>query len=429
MARRRNLIVTAKQEKVMDVRITGAARIAMVIRSAAMSSEGETVTSTPSRSFPWRYAPVMSNASGLKTLDATLVRVVLLMRGLGWVWLMVLGAVSLVTGPEDLSTGIVVVSLVVATAGMAMTMVAGRRGFLGSPVYVSADGVLTVLLALVGPVAGAGDFIAGGYPASWLFIVAYASNVRVTAVAGAVAGGLFAAMHVAMDLGATRAYGSLQFLVIALVVGWGFDALRHQERLRLAAEEERETARAELSDEKARAARLEERSRIAVRLHDSVLQTLKLIRSSADDSGEVRYLARAQERDLRRTISDYESPYERSFRAALLDVQADIEDKYRVEVGQVIKDDAEMDDTLELVVTVAGDAMALAIRNDGAQRIDLFSEVGADTTEVSIRTHPTKGAATVLSDHVRERLDEMDGALMVRRAPGDSREVVVTVRS
>ncbi len=363
----------------------------------------------------------------LRPLDSTLIRVVQLMRVLGWVWLIVLGVVNLAIG-EDLDTTLVWLSMVVATAGMIATLTAGRRGFLGNPLYVAADGAVTVFLALVGPLAGAGDFIAGGYPASWLFIVAYASNMRVTAIAGAVAGGLFAVMHVAMDLGATRAYGSVQFLVIALVVGWGFDALRREDRLRVAAESEREAALRELGEEQARAARLEERSQIAVRLHDSVLQTLKLMRSSADDAAEVRYLARAQERDLRRTISDYESPYEHSFRAKLLDVQADIEDMYRVEIDQVIKDDVEMTDTLETLAAVARDTINLAIREDGARRIDLFSELSSDHAELSVRSHPTNGSHTVLSPHLSAALEAAGGTLTVREAPGDTRETVVRVR-
>jgi len=368
------------------------------------------------------------DSTDLKSLDTTLVRVVVLMRGLGWAWLMVLAVVTLVTKSGDVDSGLIVPSMVVATVGTIGTVVAGRQGFLGNPVYVVADGVVALCLALVGPAADVGDFIAGGYPASWLFIVAYASNMKVTALSGVVAGALFAVMHVVMGLGVTRAYGSVQFLVIAVVVGWGFDALRRQERLRIVAESEREAAQAKLGEERARAARLEERSQIAVRLHDSVLQTLRLIRTSADDSNEVRYLARAQERDLRRTITDYESPFEDSFRSRLLDVQADIEDLYRIEVTQVVKDDAEMNGPLEALVTVVKDVISNAVRHDDARKVDLFSELRPGVAEVSVRTFPTRGALDTLTPHVQERLDEADGTLTVGIAPGDSREVTVTVR-
>lgn len=367
------------------------------------------------------------DGTDLRSLDTTLVRVVLLMRGLGWAWLMVLGIVTLVTGPDDLDTWLIIASMVVATAGTILTMVAGRRGFLGNPIYVAADGLVAVALALTGPLAGVGDFIAGGYPASWLFIVAYASNMRVTAFAGFAAGVLFAAMHVIMDLGVTRAYGSVQFLVIAVVVGWGFDALRRQDRLRAAAETERETARTELAAEQARAARLEERSAIAIRLHDSVLQTLRLIRSSADDASEVRYLARSQERDLRRTISDYESPFEDSFRGRLLEMQGDIEDLYRIEVSQVVKDDAEMDHSLDALVAAVRDVASNAVSDDGAIRVDVFTELRPGIAEASVRTSPTSDGGNGLSPHIQKRLDEVGGSVSFRSAPGDSREATITV--
>lgn len=367
------------------------------------------------------------DGADLRPLDATLVRVVLLMRTLGWVWLIVLGVVTLVTGPDDVDQTLVAVSMVVATAGTAITFLAARRGFLGNPVYVALDGVVAIGLAMVGPLAGVGDFIAGGYPASWLFVVAYAFDMRVTTVAGFVAGLLYAAMHVFMELGVTRAYGSVQFLVIAVVVGWGFDALRRQDRLRVAAETERAEAQAELADEQTRVARLEERTAIAVRLHDSVLQTLRLIRSSADEASEVRYLARVQERDLRRTISEYESRFPHSFRSRMLDACYDVEDMYRVEVTAVIKDDAELDDALETAIEVTRDVMALAVRDDGAEEVDLYAELRDGTVQVSIRTFPTKGDADVISAHLRKDLEDVGGTVSVGPAPGNSRNTTIEV--
>ena len=370
----------------------------------------------------------MSTASaGLRSLDATLVRVVLLMRGLGWLWLMVLGVVTIETKKGTVDEALIVASMVVATVGAALTLLAARRGFLDKPLYVVFDGIVSILLALVGPIAGVGDFIAGGYPASWLFIVAYSSNVRVTAAVGAAAGFVFAGMHVFLAMPAHRAYGSMQYLVIAVIVGWGFDTLRRQETLRLAAEADRSAAEAELAGERARAVRLEERSRIAVDLHDSVLQTLKLIRSSSGNAAEVRYLARAQERDLRRTISEYESPFAVSFRTQMLETQADIEDLYRVEIDQVIKDDAEMDPGLETLVAVAREVMSAAVRDDGARRVDVFTVLTPTEASISIRTSPSSGTAPPLAGHVADRLEKARGRLTTRKAPGDSLEVGVAV--
>ena len=362
-----------------------------------------------------------------RSLRSTLVRVVLLMRWLGWLWLVVLGVVTVVTGPDGLNTTLVWASVALATLGLLATVGAARRRFLSNPSYVTADGVLTLLLALTGPIAGAGDFISGGYPASWLFLVAYAANMRVATVVGAAASAVFAGLHVIMGLGATRAYGSIQFLIIAVVVGWGFDSLRRQDRLREEAEVERAAAREALGEESTRAARLEERARIATSLHDSVLQTLKLIRASATDSDEVRYLARVQERQLRRTISDYESPFQDSLRSHLLDIAADVEDTYRIEVDQVIQDDAEMDDRLSALVAATRDVVSHAVKHDGARNVDLFSEVKATSARVDIRTRPSTGAGSIASAHVLARLEEAGGSAVSRPAAGHSREVSVEV--
>ena len=60
----------------------------------------------------------------------------------------------------------------------------------------------------------------------------------------------------------------------------------------------------ELGDERATAAREAERADIAAHLHDSVLQTLALIRARADRPDDVARLARAQERELRSWLHD-----------------------------------------------------------------------------------------------------------------------------
>ena len=55
----------------------------------------------------------------------------------------------------------------------------------------------------------------------------------------------------------------------------------------------------DLRDERRERIRVQERAELAAHVHDSVLQTLALIRKAADDPREVSRLARAQERELR----------------------------------------------------------------------------------------------------------------------------------
>ena len=317
-------------------------------------------------------------------VNETLTRVVVLMRLLGWVWLVAL-VVTTMLNVEQANEAVLAGAALIATAGAGITLLAVKRGFLGEPWYVVFDGAISMLLVSAGWLAGADDFVAGGFPMSWLFIVAYATNLRWTVFASLVATGLFAILHVVMGLEAVRIVGSIQFVVIAIVAGWAFDSLRQREELRLVAETERAEAEKLLAEERETATRLQERSDIARQLHDSVLQTLKLISSSAGDSGEVRYLARVQERDLRRTINEYQSPYRDSFRARLLDARASVEDRYRVEIEQVIREDTEMTTELRALIEAAAEAMANAARHSGSSTIDLYAEVRPDGVQINVR--------------------------------------------
>lgn len=364
-------------------------------------------------------------------VDRTLTRVVLLMRLLGWVWLIVLTGAVLTTDRQGIDVPVLIGTMVVATLGTALTFVAAGREFLASPWYAGVDAVITLMLAMAGWLAGFDEFLVGGYPASWLFVVAYATNVRVTTAAGVASSAVFAWLHVAMDLDQTRVLGSVQFIVVAVVVGWAFDSLRERDRLRMKAEAERAQAERELSNELERSSRLEERTMIARQLHDSVLQTLKLISASAKDPSEVRYLARVQERDLRRTINEYQSPYEDSFRARLLDAQADVEDRFRVEIDQVVKDDIEMDDRLRAVVAAATEAMTNAARHSGVKSIDLFAEIRSGHLQVNVRDRgdgfDPAMAGTGINGSIRERVDSVGGTAKIKTAPGQGTEVQIVL--
>lgn len=168
---------------------------------------------------------------------------------------------------------------------------------------------------------------------------------------------------------------------------------------------------------------------IARQLHDSVLQTLKLISASADDADEVRYLARVQERDLRRTINEYQSPYSDSFKARLLDARATVEDRYRVEIEQVITDDAEMDHRLRAVVEAAGEAMNNAARHSGTRSIDLFAEIREGSLQVGVRdrgkgfdaSRPGSG----ISGSIVDRVAAVGGSTEIKSAPGRGTEVLI----
>jgi len=357
------------------------------------------------------------------------------MRLLGGVWLLIIAVVVLAGAPQnnpDLEVPVVVGLMALAVAGTALTFLAAKRRFLGRTSYVVFDSAITLALATGGWIAGHQDFIVGGYPASLLFVVAFATTFRVTVLVGLAGTLVMGYLHIAMGLAATRTFGSLQYVIVAAVVGWAFEKLREREIMRLVAEDERAEAERSLAAEQHKSARLQERSMIARQLHDSVLQTLRLISTSAEDPGEVRYLARVQERDLRRTINEYQSPFEDSFRARLLDARAEVEDRYRVEIEQVVKDDAEMNDGLRAVVSAAAEAMNNAARHSGVASIDLFAEIRDGQIRVHVRDrgngfNPDMAAGTGIRESIRERMAAVGGNAEIKSAPGRGTEVRLVV--
>ena len=360
-------------------------------------------------------------------VNETLTRVVVLMRLLGWAWLIALVVTTAVQVTEA-NRALLVGAALTATAGTGVTLLAVRKGFLGEVWYSVFDGAIVMLLVSAGWLAGAGDFVAGGYPMSWLFVVAYATIMRWTVFAALLSTVVFVILHAVMDLSMVRIVGSIQFVVVALVAGWAFDSLRQREALRLHAEAERAEAEALLTSERETAARLQERSEIARQLHDSVLQTLKLISSSAGDSGEVRYLARVQERDLRRTINEYRSTHRDSFRARLLDARASVEDRYRIEIEQVIRDDAEMTPGLQALIEAATEAMANAARHSGSLTIDLYAEVRPDGVQINVRDRgrgfdPETVGTGGMAHSIVGRVAEAGGTADIKTTPGRGTDV------
>ena len=376
-----------------------------------------------------RVTGVEESRAGTASVDKTLARVVLLMRFLGWLWMIGLTLTTL-NDPRVRAPEVLYAAIGVATFATVLMVVMSRVGLLGSGWYVALDGMMAGAVLAAGWLAGARDFVGGGIPVSWLFLVAYASRLGVTVIASLVFTGFFAWLHVLLGLSAVRVVGSVQFLVVALIVSWAFDTLRSEERLRLRAQLETREAQRALLEEQEVAARLEERSRIATRLHDSVLQTLKLIMSNARDANEVRYLARIQERELRRTINQYRSPYADGLRARLLDARADVEDRYRVEVEQVIKGDIEMTPRLEALVAAVHEAITNAARHAGGSTIDLFVEIREEGIQVNVRDRgrgfdADSRLGSGIQHSIVEPLQRVGGHVNVKSAVGAGTDISI----
>jgi signal transduction histidine kinase len=174
-----------------------------------------------------------------------------------------------------------------------------------------------------------------------------------------------------------------------------------------------------LGSERAARAREAERADLAAHLHESVLQTLAVIRSQADDPDSVRRLARAQERELREWLyHDRPKPGE-SLAAELKTAAAEVEDASGVEVGVVIVGDRPPDEALGALVSAAREALLNATRH-GAPPVSLYAEISPTKVEVFIRD---KGDGFVLDQVPSDRLGVRESILGRVRRQGGQAEV------
>ena len=371
----------------------------------------------------------MTTSTEITSIDQTLRWIVLMFRLMGWLWCMALIVVAIDRFPHA-DRQILIAMGALVTSLTTFTVVAARRGdFLGSSWFVWADGVVVAFLIAGGWLAGASDFLSGGYPASWIFVVAYAYNLARTVLISMALTLYYAVMHVVLDVASLelRTVGSIQFVVYGLLAGWTFDTLREREAMRIAAE-------ARLLLERQAAVRHEERANLARRLHDSVLQTLHVIRTEADDPVRVRHLARRQERELRRTIDEFRSPHEHSFAADLLRARDEVEELFLVEIEAVIRNDAELTPALVAIVSAAHEAMANAAKHSGSTSLHLYSEIsnGRALVNVHDRGRGLVGDDTAelrlsLTAALEQRIKDFGGDVQVEGLRGQGLDVIVSV--
>ncbi|NMR18967.1 ATP-binding protein [Cellulomonas fimi] len=140
----------------------------------------------------------------------------------------------------------------------------------------------------------------------------------------------------------------------------------------------------ELGDERAARAREAERADIAAHLHDSVLQTLALIRARADQPEEVARMARAQERELREWLYDDRSDPGTSLAAELRAVVGEVEDRRAVAIDTVVVGDRVPDADTEALLQATREALVNAVVH-GRPPVSLYLEVAPDAVEVFVR--------------------------------------------
>ncbi len=192
---------------------------------------------------------------------------------------------------------------------------------------------------------------------------------------------------------------------------------------------------ADLRAERRERIRSQERAEVAAHVHDSVLQTLALIRRSAEDPREVTRLARTQERELRGWLYRPAPAGEATFAAAVQQVAAEVEEAHGVTVETVVVGDAPTSPALLAVVAATREALVNAALHSGATTVSLYAEAGPERVEVFVRDRGSGFTPEeVPPDRFGEaqsivgRMERHGGRAVLRSSPGTGTEVHLDVR-
>ena len=192
-----------------------------------------------------------------------------------------------------------------------------------------------------------------------------------------------------------------------------------------------------LADERAARIRSQERAEVAAHLHDSVLQTLALVQSRADDPREVSALARRQERELRAWLAGEQGAdaAARSFAAAIRSAAEEVEDSQRVRIDVVAVGDCDLDPATDAVVAAAREAMTNAAKFAADGPITLYAEAGDGRVEAFVRDRGPgfdPGAVPAdrrgVSESIVGRMHRHGGDASIVSLPGGGTEVALTLK-
>jgi len=187
-----------------------------------------------------------------------------------------------------------------------------------------------------------------------------------------------------------------------------------------------------LAAERAERIRSQERAELAAHLHDSVLQTLALVRKRAHEPRAVAQLARRQERELRAWLWEPAAQAPGASVAASLKAAAvEVEDAHGVPVEVVTVGDAPLDDGAAALVAAAREALTNAAKFAGeAGPVALYAEFAPHRLQAFVRDRgPGFSVEEVPDDRrgVREsivgRMARHGGRATIGPAPGGGTEV------
>ncbi len=161
-----------------------------------------------------------------------------------------------------------------------------------------------------------------------------------------------------------------------------------------------------------------ERADIAAHLHDSVLQALTLIRSSADDPTRVRAIALTEERELRSWLYTGHDEVQDSLARAVKETVGGIESRYGIAVDVVTVSDMRPGPGEIALIAALGEAVANAVRH-GAPPVSVYVEVRRTVVEAFIKD---SGGGFRLEDIPSDRHGVRDSIIgRMERAGGSAR--------
>jgi signal transduction histidine kinase len=368
------------------------------------------------------------NLQRFPPIEATLLRIVVVFRVIGALWLVTLAVLVLMTEEPQIDsqtrTSLILGTIALAVSWTVITVVLARRRpkVLGSPLFLVVDLVLATATALVPTLVRTESFFVGGYPISSAFLVAATKGTTATVLVALLVAGSSAA---GVRYASARAAEVIAINLLApVVLAWGFGVIRRHDERRRRAEEA-------LAEERDKRTRADERAEMAAHLHDSVLQTLALIQRRVPENRAVVRLARRQERELRVWLNGGPAlGIATSLNSALTRAADEVEDKHDVLVELSTAGDAPLDDRVGGLVLAAREAMANAARFAGVDRIFVLSEAGDDWVRLVVRDRGAGFDPAVVPDDrrgIREsivgRIERLGGAASIHSAPGEGTEV------
>ena len=193
---------------------------------------------------------------------------------------------------------------------------------------------------------------------------------------------------------------------------------------------------ADLRDERRERIRVQERAELAAHVHDSVLQTLALIRK-ADDLREVSRLARTQERELRSWLyapAGADAAADLTLARALEQAAAEVEEDHGIAVEVVTVGDCPTGPRVAALVAATREALVNAAKHAGVETVQVYAEVGGERVEVFVKDRGSGfDQAAVPADRyglaqsVVGRMERHGGRAVGRTAPGQGTEVRLEV--